>query len=282
MTVRVAFLTHSEWDLPGVLGERARELGFSIKSCRADRGEAGLPATGTFDLLVVMGSARSATDPSVEWIGHERRMVARAVESDVPVLGVCFGGQLLAQVLGGHVDRAPRPEFGWRLVDTADADRIPPGPWLVWHEDRFSAPPGADQVARTEVSLHAFVLGIHTGVQFHPEVDRDMVRHWVAEARAEDTFDTATAAELQGGFGPDGRRARGLGPPALRRLRRAGRHRALIGPSTWSKRHSALGTWDFVADPSPDRPARRAPSRLRGPKIPSPSGCTPGSDVVCC
>jgi GMP synthase-like glutamine amidotransferase len=205
MTVRVAFLTHSQWDLPGVLGQRARELGFSTRSSRADRGGAGLPAIGTFDLLVVMGSARSATDPSVGWIGYERRLVAGAVASEVPVLGVCFGGQLLAQVLGGHVDRAPRPEFGWRLVDTADADRVPPGPWLVWHEERFSAPPGADEVARTEVSLHAFVLGIHTGVQFHPEVDRDMVRHWVAEARAEGTFAPATAEELLAGFEPDGR-----------------------------------------------------------------------------
>jgi GMP synthase-like glutamine amidotransferase len=205
MTVRAAFLTHSQWDLPGVLGERARELGFYTESCRADRGEAGLPAVGTFDLLVVMGSARSATDRSVGWIGHERRMVTAAAQDGIPVLGVCFGGQLLAQVLGGHVDRAPRPEFGWRLIDTEDADRIPPGPWLVWHEDRFSAPPGADEVARTEASLHAFVLGVHTGVQFHPEVNCGMVRRWVADAPAEDTFDSATAEELVGGFEPDGR-----------------------------------------------------------------------------
>jgi GMP synthase-like glutamine amidotransferase len=205
MTVRVAFLQHSEWDVPGLLGERSRELGFVTTSFRADHGSASLPTVDMVDLLVVMGSAESVTDGSLAWIGHERRLVASAVEAGVPVLGVCFGGQLLAQVLGGTVSRAPLPEIGWRLLDTDDPARVPAGPWVVWHGDRFTAPPGADPVARTEESLHAFILRGHTGVQFHPEADRDIVGHWVADARAQGRLDTAMAEELLGGFGPDGR-----------------------------------------------------------------------------
>lgn len=151
-----------------------------------------------------MGSDESTLDPTVGWIGPERALVTGAVASAVPVLGVCFGGQLLAQVLGGTVTRAARPEIGWRAVDTADPLRIPPGPWLVWHGDAFTAPPGAEALARTEVSLHAFVSGIHTGVQFHPEVTRPIVEHWVDHARARGHLEPGQADELLGGFNADG------------------------------------------------------------------------------
>ena len=55
--------------------------------------------------------------------------------------------------------RAARPEIGWRRLDTTDPGAVPPGPWLDWHEDAFTCPPGADPVARTDVALHAFVAG---------------------------------------------------------------------------------------------------------------------------
>ena len=65
--------------------------------------------------------------------------------------------------------------------------------------------PGVEVVARTALCLHAFISGPHTGLQFHPEVDRDIVGHWVAEARAEGTMDEAVATELLEGFGGTGR-----------------------------------------------------------------------------
>jgi GMP synthase (glutamine-hydrolysing) len=205
MTVRVAFLQHSEWDVPGLLGRHARELGFATRSYRADQGAGELPAVGTYELLVVMGSAESVTDRAVGWIGPERALVAAAVAAGVPVLGICFGGQLLAEVLGADVTRACRREIGWSTLDTERPELVPAGPWLLWHEDRFSAPDGAHAVARTEVCLQAFVLGVHTGLQFHPEVDREIVAHWVADARDQGIVDDATAGALLDGFDADGR-----------------------------------------------------------------------------
>jgi GMP synthase (glutamine-hydrolysing) len=204
MRARMTFLQHSAHDVPGVLGRLARDAGWAVEVCRSDEGADSLPALGSFDALVVMGSDRSTLDSTVGWIGPERALVAGAVESGVPVLGVCFGGQLLAQVLGGQVTRADRPEIGWRAVETSDPVRIPSGPWLVWHEDAFTAPPGAEALARTEVSLHAFVCGIHTGVQFHPEVTREIVGHWVDDARARGHLDPEQAEELLAGFDADG------------------------------------------------------------------------------
>ena len=209
MPRRIAFLQHSSTDVPGVLGAFATGLGLAVSAHRADHGPAALPAVGSFDLLVAMGSIESATDGTVPWIGPERRLLAAAVEDGVPVLGVCFGGQLLAQVLGGTVVRATRPEIGWRLLDTDDAVRVPPGPWLDWHEDTFTCPPDAEPLASTGVSLHAFVLGPHTGVQFHPEVTLDLVEGWIADARERAGLTDGEVADLRAGFdargrGPDG------------------------------------------------------------------------------
>jgi GMP synthase-like glutamine amidotransferase len=204
MTARVAFLQHSASDLPGVLGKRALQLGLATRTYRADHGPPGLPRPDSFDLLVVMGSVESATNHDLAWIGPERQLVAEAVATDIPVLGVCFGGQLLAQVLGGEVGRAIRPEIGWLEVETNDEARVPTGPWFVWHEDAFTTPPGADLVARTDVSDQAYVLGIHTGVQFHPEVTREIVRPWVDEARSGDRIGPSQAEDLLSGFDAGG------------------------------------------------------------------------------
>lgn len=212
MPRRIAFLQHSATDVPGVLGAIATGLGLVVSAHRADHGPSALPDAGAFDLLVVMGSIESVADEAVPWIEPERRLVARAADDRVPVLGVCFGGQLLAQVLGGTVARASRSEIGWRLLDTVDPSRMPPGPWLDWHEDAFTCPPGAEALATTDVSLHAFVQGPHTGVQFHPEVTLAVVEGWIDDARERAGLSDADIANLRAGFD-----ARGRGPDALSR-----------------------------------------------------------------
>ena len=205
MTARIHFLEHSEHDVPGVLGRVALDRGWEVGASRADRGASSLPTVGSFDVLVVLGSDESTLDPTVDWIGPERTLVGEVVAAGTPVLGVCFGGQLLAQVLGGEVSRATRKEIGWRAVDSADPVRLPSGPWLVWHEDAFTAPPGSESLAWTDVSLQAFVSGVHTGLQFHPEVTREIVGDWVDVARWRGHLDPGEAQALLDGFDAGGR-----------------------------------------------------------------------------
>ena len=204
MSARITFLQHSDLDVPGVLGRLSREAGWETRLCRADRGTSSLPEPGSFDVLVVLGSGESVNDTSVPWIAPERDVVAEAVDAGVPVLGICFGGQLLAQVLGGEVLRAVEPEIGWRTIDSVDPDRIPPGPWLEWHEDIFTAPRGSEVLAHTENSLQAFVAGVHTAVQFHPEVTREIVGRWVDDAQERGRLRSDQAEDLLGGFAGTG------------------------------------------------------------------------------
>jgi GMP synthase (glutamine-hydrolysing) len=183
---RLAFMQHGPLELPGVLGTLAEGLGFEVQCFRADRVEDALPHPGVFAGIVVLGSVESVNDSQLAWIALERAFVVSAVEHHVPIFGVCFGGQLLAQALGGRVVRSSEPEVGWSTIQSDDPSMVAPGPWLLWHEDAIEPPPGAVVVARTPVAVQAYVMGRHTGVQFHPEVTPDLVRTWIDDARQRD------------------------------------------------------------------------------------------------
>ena len=138
-----------------------------------------------YQLLVPLGSEFPAYDETRPFVEREKRLLQRAVDADVPVLGICFGGQLLARVLGGQAFRAAEPEIGWIPVRSRDPELVSEGPWFQWHFDAFSTPPGATLIAETDAGPQAFVSGRHLGVQFHPEVTPEIMETWVRTYRHE-------------------------------------------------------------------------------------------------
>ena len=103
----------------------------------------------------------------------------------MPILGLCFGGQMLARVLGGEVYRGDECEIGWLPVRTNDPSLVPEGPWFQWHFDVITAPPGATSIAETDLGAQAFVAGRSLGLQFHPEVTPEIMDEWVRAYRHE-------------------------------------------------------------------------------------------------
>ncbi|QKG21461.1 type 1 glutamine amidotransferase [Actinomadura verrucosospora] len=156
-----------------------------------------------WDLIVPMGAPWSVNDPGVaSWVVPELAMLAKAHAAGVPLLGICFGGQALAAALGGGVERAPRPEMGWVDVDTDAPSLVGPGPWFQFHYDRWILPPGAVEIARSEVCSQAFVLGRSMGLQFHPEITVAEFGLWLehggdAQMRAEGADPDAIMAGLR-------------------------------------------------------------------------------------
>ncbi len=138
-----------------------------------------------YDMIVSLGSEFAAFDDSVPWLEREMRLLTLAAGAAVPVLGICFGGQLLARVLGGRSFRGEVSEIGWLPVRTQVPEVVAEGPWFQWHFDTFTPPPGARLIADSPAGPQAYAIGRSLGLQFHPEVTPEIMELWVAAYRHE-------------------------------------------------------------------------------------------------
>jgi len=202
MTVgRALVICHSAHEGAGRVGQRLRERGYEVDAFIVVSDPAtplcheSFPEVAPYDIIATMGAPWSVYDTGTigTWITRELDLLRDAHTRGVPILGVCFGAQALAAALGGTVSRAPRPEIGWHYVET-DASWISSGPWFQWHSDRFTLPAGATELARSPLASQAFRCRRSLGVQFHPEVDGDIVRDWLdGRQRSDDEFVAAGA-----------------------------------------------------------------------------------------
>ena len=135
--------------------------------------------------MVALGSDRSVHASDDPWIAAEIAFLRDAHQSDVAVLGVCFGAQALAAALGGCVAPAPCAEIGWYELAAPGRGPVGAGPWFEWHFDAFTLPSGAHELARTAAGAQAFRLGRSVGLQFHPEVTPAIVDGWLRTGRGD-------------------------------------------------------------------------------------------------
>jgi len=176
---RTLILQHEAATPPGHMNAWLAEQSARVEVLRIDEVEPQARPTD-FDLIVSLGSEFAAFDDSIPFVPREVRFFEEAIESGVPILGLCFGGQLLARVLGSRVYRSQQSEIGWLPVRTNDPDLVGTGPWFQWHFDVFTAPPGARLIAETDVCAQAYVAGRSLGLQFHPEVTPEIMDEWVS------------------------------------------------------------------------------------------------------
>jgi GMP synthase-like glutamine amidotransferase len=167
---------HGRLGPPARVGEWLDECGIPYVVNQA--GSDGSVTPTDFSFVVSLGSQHSASASEPAWVPAEIGALRDAVRADVPVLGLCFGGQALSLALGGGVDVLHRPEIGWFPVETVDGGSVPTGPWLMWHTEQMRVPPGGVELARSPAGTAAFSFGPHLAVQFHPEVDVERVQAW--------------------------------------------------------------------------------------------------------
>ena len=171
-------ILQTQADAPaGLLGEWAAKRGIALDTLRVDEIES-YPDPRDPDFVVALGSGSTATGDGPEWVEREIEWLRAADAAALPVLGICFGAQALAAALGGCVHKLPAPELGWVTVDSVDTERVPAGPWMAWHEDHFTLPPLAYELASNAFGVQAFCHCRHLAVQFHPEVTPAIVRDW--------------------------------------------------------------------------------------------------------
>lgn len=180
----VAIFRHARTEGPGYFAEFLDQKNVPWQLIRIDQGDA-LPATAVdFSGLVFMGGPMSVND-ELPWIPPLLALIREAVSKDIPVLGHCLGGQLMAKALGGNVSANPIKEIGWGelQVDRRAAQRwfgsIQSFLGFHWHGETFSLPPGGVHLLSSQFCHNqAFALGKHLAFQCHIEMTTDMVREW--------------------------------------------------------------------------------------------------------
>ena len=162
----------------GYVGERLVQRGYALRMAIRDRGEIPADLDGV-DVVLLLGSDWSVHSPvDPEALAAEIAVVQTASATGVPVLGLCYGAQVLAHAFGGRVSLAERSEIGFIEVTSDDEELVPSGAWPQFHLDVVDAPPDATVIARNACGTQAFVLPGILGVQFHPELRPEILDDW--------------------------------------------------------------------------------------------------------
>jgi GMP synthase-like glutamine amidotransferase len=181
----VAIFRHAPTEGPGYFADFLDQKTIPWQLIRIDRGDI-LPATvEDFSGLVFMGGPMSVND-DLPLIPPVLSLIKEAIAKDIPVLGHCLGGQLMAKAMGGTVGRNPVKEIGWGELTVPDDDEA--RRWFGatqyfrgfhWHGETFSIPSGATPVLSSAYCANqAFTMGKHLGFQCHIEMTAEMVRTW--------------------------------------------------------------------------------------------------------
>ena len=193
--MNILVVQHLEIEPAALIGALIIDTGHRVEIVRIDRGEKIPAELAGYDGVVVMGGPMSANDIHLPYIADELLLLAKAIEADLPVLGLCLGAQLLARAAGAEIIASPVRELGWYPVrstwDSADDPifRMLEDDLMVfqWHGETFTLPDAATLLATDpDVPHQAFRIGSSQyGLQFHIEVDAAVIDSWIEAGESE-------------------------------------------------------------------------------------------------
>ena len=182
---------HITCEGPGYFGEYLHRHQIPSRLIAIDHGDNVPTAVDDMGGLVFMGGPMSVND-LLPWIDAELQLIRLAQQADLPVLGHCLGGQLIAKALGAEVRPNAVKEIGWHEV----RQNPNPSSWLAglplsfeafhWHGETFDLPEGAVHLLESHWCRHqAFACGRMLALQFHVEMTAQMVTEWAKLYRRE-------------------------------------------------------------------------------------------------
>ena len=182
----VLILQFMDNDAPAYLGTWLRQRGIT-NDLRLPTSSGGFPERiDGYSALALLGGSMSAND-DLPFLRTAQSLIGQAMQHNIPVLGHCLGGQLMARTLGARVAASPAPEVGWHRMQCIDSPLS--RQWLGqaathdvfhWHYEAFDLPVGSLRLAASEhCPNQAFAIGPHLGMQFHVEVDAAKIELWL-------------------------------------------------------------------------------------------------------
>jgi GMP synthase-like glutamine amidotransferase len=194
--VRVLAIVHQRDAGPGVFAEAIRERDGELDVWLPPEGGVAPADPLGYDAVLVLGGAIHP-DQGAEhgWLGEEGELLKRLLVHEVPLLGLCLGGQLVAAAAGVTPRRAGQPEIGWHQVELSPegaedpllAPLAPGFEAFQWHSYEFPLPPGAVTLAQSDVCLQACRIGpVAWALQFHPEVSAADALDWIDDYRSDE------------------------------------------------------------------------------------------------
>lgn len=194
---RLLVIQHNLDDSLNDLGGALVAAGLRIDTWCTFRTDAPPLPLELFDGVLSLGGTDSvAEEEHLGWIVEERRLTEEALAAGIPILGVCFGAQMLARAAGAEVFPAPSPEIGWHEVQMSSAAANDPVLAALgerfhafqFHYDTFTVPVQATVLGVGNGMTQAFRVGDSAwGVQFHVEANPALIHAWMA------TFDEEMA-----------------------------------------------------------------------------------------
>ena len=160
-----------------------------------------------YSALAVMGGAMSAND-DLPTNRQAEILILQAMNYDIPVIGHCLGGQLMAKALGAKIVASPKPEIGWMPIEYVNDSEVtewfgetPTQKVMHWHYESFELPHGAKLLATNPYCTNqAFSFGIHLAMQFHIEIDENKINYWTSEDNDEWKTNRELNESVQDGF----------------------------------------------------------------------------------
>lgn len=193
--MKIHIIQHVAFEPAGMIIEWARGKNYELTHSLLFNEKSSWPAIGDFDMLVILGGPMGIDEEHrFEWLKAEKVFIKQAIAANKIILGICLGSQLLAEALGARVYPNQEKEIGFFPVTKTDEGKQDkvfssiPETWNVfhWHSDTFDLPEGASHLFRSAACNHqVFRKGRCTGIQFHPEVNEDLLGSMVANEKYE-------------------------------------------------------------------------------------------------
>ena len=193
--IRIHYLQHVPFEGPGCIADWAEKENHRLSCTRLYQNET-LPGVSELDWLIVMGGPMGICDEKeFSWLTEEKLFLKKAISEGKTVIGICLGGQLLAESLGAKVKPGKNKEIGWfplQQVKTCQesvfSDIMPEQTTVFhWHGDQFEIPPGCIPLAKSKVCpCQAFQYqnkGI--GLQFHFEATPESISAMIENGEKE-------------------------------------------------------------------------------------------------